>query len=745
MPRPRVPGPQLADAGLLVVHGVGAHERSTTLDAFVSPLIDRLAGERKFITSVASQLGDPSQPSGAFPALRLRHSDGQVDRSSEVLILEAGWNAAFVQAGRGRVSPWIFLHSPRMLIEISRFHAQSWVGGILRLLIAASFSGAGVSLYTSKNAVPAWLLVLCGGLITLALAISDVPGRQAEFWEDVKQRHVGDRVLTALALSAAVFTRLVFHLQSALELVVLYIGIVLFPLIVIALRLLASVPYLDKASVGLLSAVEAVFTTRGVADMYAIASDQVQAAEIHARVRNALLELEQNVQPGGTITVVGHSGGALLAWWLLSDPAITERTAPFRYRLLTVGAALNWAKRGFEGVATPLELPLIHHDQPTEAQTLWLNVWSSWDPVPHGPVKKEDFCGWTTWDDRKRGDRRPLDPSREVRNLGAPVPGEHGAYWQNQQEFVPLLWRAVTPNSEWAIAAAGRDGQLWSNFRMALLSALVRARLAILAVPVGGTVAILSGRHLIGPDSNQSALTRFLGAVVEKVITSAAGAEAVVNVRKVVDASPILAGTLTVAVLTLFAYTLADIYANFLWQPLAGRTKPLLDPSCGDCGPTSVFVTSVAAVVWVPGLIFLPAWLYEHDTHVGGVVVGVAVNVAIVASELALLVWKRNACCYRPVAPVLLALVPTLVLLPALLALFEVGWGLWIGIVIVNSIVGVAEICWLLGCLAELQPSKRLGRNLATFLGAVAVFELAFGRQRGMTQADATDLATVGE
>ena len=45
-------------------------------------------------------------------------------------------------------------------------------------------------------------------------------------------------------------------------------------------------------------------------------------------------------------------------------------------------------------------------------------------------------AGWTTWSEAV-----PPNPNRAVRNLGAPVPDEHGEYWENQQEFVPLLVR----------------------------------------------------------------------------------------------------------------------------------------------------------------------------------------------------------------------------------------------------------------------------------------------------------------
>ncbi|MGH8405913.1 MAG: hypothetical protein ACRESL_10535, partial [Pseudomonas sp.] len=81
----------------------------------------------------------------------------------------------------------------------------------------------------------------------------------------------------------------------------------------------------------------------------------------------------------------------LPAWWLLTENGIHDRQEadrPLRYRLLTVGAALNWALCGFDYLPTPLTNRLVNSEQedPTK-KTLWLNVWSSFDFVPPGPVR----------------------------------------------------------------------------------------------------------------------------------------------------------------------------------------------------------------------------------------------------------------------------------------------------------------------------------------------------------------------
>lgn len=694
---------QRADAGLLVIHGVGRHQQTTTLDAFVSPLLDRLAVEGEFVSTASTMLGDPHQPGGQFPGVRVRHRARGGER--ELLIVEAGWNEVFIQAGPGRISPWVATHSPQMVAELIRYHARGWPRFIGTALMLAAFVLTTVGIYARWP--PAVVAVSFGIATLIALAmvwVWDFAEVRTISWRDRWQSIPG------------VFTLLVYQLQRALVLVVLMLGIVLFPVLVVVLRLISSLPFVNRMADGLLAGLEALFTTGGVADMFAIADDQVMAAAIHTRLSTALVELERGVAPGGTITVLGHSGGAPLAWWMLSNPAVEERqrVARYRYRLLTVGAALNWAKRGFTGYATPLTYPLVNAGKPGEQRTYWLNVFSTWDPVPHGGVRPSEFSGWTTWPDDRA-------PNRTVRNLGAPVPSEHGEYWRNQQEFVPALWRAVDPDSRWAAEEAGVYHQRWSNFRLALLSALVRTRMLIIALPIAALIAMFGGQRFIGTGAYHSAFTDYIADALRDALANVIGDDAVDGLLDALASSPVLAGIITIAVLTVVAYGLTDVYTNFFWRALGRRVEPLL-PALGLNG---TFAVLVAVLLWVPCLVALPAVLVARDVGWPAFPITVAAGFGLLAVEL---IWlARPGRPHHLGVPVLLVWVPTLVLLPALLAFFRLGWGAWITISTVNTIIGAFEVLWFFGCLHTLGELRSGARELRP---SGRVFGMPIGRQQ---------------
>jgi hypothetical protein len=517
-----------------------------------------------------------------------------------------------------------------MMLELMLYHARGpmWVWSLLTvvLLAAAITSSRGAGTLVPLVLFAAAQAVALGVVLSVDLrAVLKTP-RDLEGW---------------LSVGAVAGTLLIYQVQRGLVLIVTAAGIVILPVAAATLRWLSSVPFLSGLANGLLRGIEAGLLTGGIADMEAIAQDHVTAAAIRTRLRDALLALEQQVKPGGTITVVAHSGGAPPAWRLLSEPEIVarQRHPRFRYRLLTVGAALNWAKRGFANRATPLDEPLVNHDRPPHERTLWLNIYSSWDPVPHGPAPAAEFPGWDTWE------RDPPRPNRMVRNLGGPVPAEHGEYWRNQQEFLPLLVRAIDPGVQWAQRDAGPDQPLWCNCRLALLSALVRARLAIVALPGAALLAMLDGlRFLRCPDDPadapvySSAITDAIGAALKALLTRALGEQGFATVRDRLCDWPLLMGALILAALAAAAYTLLDVYTNYLWQGL-GRRVATLRPTTGP-PPRLAVPVRPALLVWLPTLVLLPLLLWPF--HLGRVA-WLAITVTNAALALSELFWL-NTC-----------------------------------------------------------------------------------------------------
>ena len=602
-----------ADAGLLVIHGVGAHAPGSTLDAIVDPLLARLNEERQLVNVSTLRVGDGAGIWGEQHALLIRYTTLPVPPATpeanerRLLAVEGNWSDVFQKAGADRISAWVGRHTPRMMLELFFYHAR----GLMCLWSLLTVALLAAAIITSRDPDPWRPLALFAAGLAVALGVV----LTVDLRDVMRTPHDPEGWLSVGAVAASL---IIYQVQRGLVLIVTFAGIFILPVAAATLRWLSSLPLLSGLANGLLRGVEAALLTGGIADMEAVAEDHVTAAVIRTRLRDALLALEQRVKPGGTITVVAHSGGAPPAWRLLSEPEIVERQCDprFRYRLLTVGAALNWARRGFADRATPLDGPLVNHDRPPEERTLWLNVYATWDPVPHGPAPATEFFGWDTWE------RDPPRPNRLVRNLGAPVPAEHGEYWQNQQEFLPMLVRAIDPDVQWAQRDAGPDEPLWSNCRLALLSALVRARLAIVALPVAALLAMLRGLRFIAcPDDEpgtrlyRSAFTDAVGAALKALLTRALGEEGFVAVRDRLCDWPILAGALILAALAAVAYTLLDVYTNYLWQSLGRRVvtlRPISDPP-----PRFAVPLRAALVVWLPTLVLLPLLLWPF--HLGRV------------------------------------------------------------------------------------------------------------------------------
>ena len=75
---------------------------------------------------------------------------------------------------------------------------------------------------------------------------------------------------------------------------------------------------------------------------------------------------------------------------------------------------------------------------------------------------------------------------------------EHREYWYNQEQVVPILGYAVDPEMEWSAVNVKQKWQRhWSNVRMALVSALVRVRLVLLACALAIVLPIFGGDDVV--------------------------------------------------------------------------------------------------------------------------------------------------------------------------------------------------------------------------------------------------------
>jgi hypothetical protein len=263
------------------------------------------------------------------------------------------------------------------------------------------------------------------------------------------------------------------------------LAIVVFWLVTPLIRLLASIPFTSRFRWWLFSRFEVGLFTGGFSDMESVLNNHVSATAIRLRLRNTLSKMRAEMTDDGVISVVVHSGGAPQTWELLSSDELAASGSPnHRFRLITVGAALNWARRGLrDRDATQIDRPLYGHD--TSNKTAWLNAYSTWDPTPHGPIPVDArpylIDGKPTWEPFVLTADEAA-PNYVVRNLGAPVREEHREYWFNQEQVVPLLGYALDEDMEWSQQHVQTQWRThWANVRLALVSTLVRVRLILLA------------------------------------------------------------------------------------------------------------------------------------------------------------------------------------------------------------------------------------------------------------------------
>jgi hypothetical protein len=567
----RQPGDTLADSGLLLIHGIGSHPRTTTMSLMANPLLERLAREQQLIETQPESI-ESHTDGGSFDALRVTYRpNGQTpeEDTRELLIVEGRWNDSFERSDKTTVSAWVGQHSGQLMWFSTRYFAR----GILFLwsLVCLAFLGAAVYFaYDPHHAFIAPLAVGAMFIVALAVVLSgDVPVSEPQV-----------RKMGLLTVLAAASTFIAYQIQRGLVTIASGLGVVLVPLLVIIIRWLSALPLPRALKINFVSGFEESFMSGGIADMEVVVENHVDCAAIHARLRDALVAIESRVREGGRIVVVGNSGGAILAWWLLSEPDIQRRQAAAKhsYCLITVGAPFNWAKRGgFTSSATPLDAPLVNHD--SEMKTIWLNAAGTWDRGACGGAPSGEFAGWKTWPDGNGNEQ----PNRLMRNRGSPMADEHAEYFANQQEFVPLLARAIDEEMPWAFLQTTTQQNHLSNIRLAIIAPLVRTRLMLLAVPVAA-IARWINPEIVSCSGNQHPLwnagwLRTSGAWVEARMNSL-GME---GTATGICHNDWIFNAMIVLISTVVALALFSAYNTILWPILGhhssltqiGRRRPL--------------------------------------------------------------------------------------------------------------------------------------------------------------------------
>jgi hypothetical protein len=246
-------------------------------------------------------------------------------------------------------------------------------------------------------------------------------------------------------------------------------------------------------------------------DVYVLLGDPAQGESVRERLTDAIWNLEAIAcEP---IAIVAHSGGAIVTYQTLSDPA-TQRLRVDRVVTIGEAANLGWRLTRFGDTDDGQKASDVHGGLYRTLKNrlhplVWTDFWASQDPAPVGLI------------------RFPRVDLPDVESVGVwnrlSFREDHGGYWDNDEEFVvPLLRRLAGPGSgpDGARADFGTDAQhelrsrkrrerltvlsFWTQFCRALPTAAVvhsyvvgAAGIAVASSIAAGIFGAIPGSDLI--------------------------------------------------------------------------------------------------------------------------------------------------------------------------------------------------------------------------------------------------------
>jgi hypothetical protein len=183
--------------------------------------------------------------------------------------------------------------------------------------------------------------------------------------------------------------------------------------------------------------------------------DELQAANVRRRVADSVDWLAD--KEGCTdIIIVAHSEGCVVSFGMLTDPEFKAQAVKVS-KFISVGAGLNksWVlKPGLKRLYGPLA-----------GDTLWVDIWASFDPVPAGPLDppKAAHIYAPTGEAARQLCGKDAPISLQVTNE-MNVMSDHLVYWRNDEQVLVRLAAEIdavehTQSPFWAgdWAAAARD------------------------------------------------------------------------------------------------------------------------------------------------------------------------------------------------------------------------------------------------------------------------------------------------
>ncbi len=456
-------------------------------------------------------------------------------------------------------------------------------------------------------------------------------------------------------------------------------------------------------------------------DVYALLREPVQAANIRGTLADALRALTS--YGCDALVVVAHSGGTIVSFTTLSDPAYLDLGVD---TLITHGQAITLARTIVDTAPPPLGLAL--EDAPignlqteplgprVEPHPLrgdprarrWRDFYATHDPAPSGRLVD---CPPPGSPDAPRA-------STQVANRMS-VREDHGTYWTNDEEFVlPVLREldvAGLSPSETRFPAVSADAVARRRQRVAVRSvwwrsALVMPLLALLAaVGYAAPGAGLAAPALVG-DLGKGIAGALGGVIGADAIGGALTAlrEAILRNAPAVDAAagPLAAFGMGAILASLLVYALAPVRA---WRAFPSTAGKLL-AAIPDVGMSVLVVAAfvlAAATLAGPFQSSDPAgWLNRAVTAPGfglATVAGIlAAPIAVGIYALLLPLWNRLV----PRWPALDDIATAIAIVLLAIVVAAIGWSLVFDAGIQSWLLGMAGIAFAVQLVVRIGSSR---------------------------------------
>jgi hypothetical protein len=237
-----------------------------------------------------------------------------------------------------------------------------------------------------------------------------------------------------------------------------------------------------------------------------ITEDPIQAANVRSRLAAAIKGLQG--EGCGRIVVVAHSGGAIVSYTTLCDPAFADLRVD---KLITLGEglALAWRIEGSGGLQPGSRL--LGDLKTARPDLQWIDFWSTYDPAPAGPIDPPPGVS-------------VADTSHSTTNRMS-ILEDHGSYWDNDEEFlIPLLQHIDAPAAARADTRFYRDTglrtvrQAWRRQRVAVLAlwrwiATLGAGIPLAVTTVAALLGLAGIGSVAGPARLGAVVTGWWGTV----------------------------------------------------------------------------------------------------------------------------------------------------------------------------------------------------------------------------------------